>query len=132
MANNRKDRLDLWSSFLQLANNDDKLVRDAATRATDEHGRLNLKAIRRNILDTTNPALLATVEAASEFSQKVECKGRLVELPHLKKIYDLAVRDTTLPRKVFNDAVQHIHAGHEIHVALDTAIHTQNLRLTCH
>lgn len=132
MATHRKEQLDLWASLLKLANNDDKLVRAAALRATDAEGRVNLKAVKRHILDTTNPAMLATVEAAFEFATAINSKDKLIDLPHLHSVYEMAIRDTSLPRRIFNEAADGVKNGQEINQAIHTAIAAQTLRYACH
>lgn len=132
MATHRKEQLDLWASLLKLADNDETLVRAAAMRATDAEGRVNLKAIQRHILDSTNPALLATVEAAFEFTHAVNCQDKLMDLPHLIDVYEMAIHDTALPRRIFNEAADSVKNGQDIHRAIHTAIATQTLRYPCH
>lgn len=122
MATRRKEHIDIWASFLKLANNDDKLVRAAALRATDAEGRVCLKTVKRHILNTTNPALLATIEAADEFIRVVQCNDKSIDLPHLHRVYEMAERDLNLPRRVFNMAAQFIRNGVAVDSAIDASI----------
>lgn len=122
MAARRKEHIDIWTSFLKLANNDNKLVRAAALRATDADGRVCLKTVKRHILNTTNPALLATIEAADEFVRVVQCDEKFIDLPHLHRVYEMAERDLTLPRRVFNAAAQFIQNGADVDCAIQTSI----------
>jgi hypothetical protein len=132
MAARRKEHIDIWTSFLKLANNDDRLVRAAALRATDSEGRVCLQTVKRHILNTSNPALLATIEAADEFVRVAQCDDKFIDLPHLHRVYEMAERDLNLPRKVFNAAAQFIQNGATVDCAIHTAIMQHHQRLSLH
>ena len=122
MTTRRKEHRAIWDNFLKLANNDDKLVRDAALRATDDMGRICLQTLKRHILNTTNPALLVTIDAAEEFIRAVECDDRAIDLPHLHRVYELASSDLSSPRQIFNDAANFIKFGVDVEDAIDYAV----------
>lgn len=132
MATYRKEKPDLWADILKLADHNDALVRRAAFNATDAEGRVNLKAVKRNILNQANPALLATLEAACEFTRQVECKEKLADLPHLEKVYEMATLDNAAPRRIFNEAANALKNGTDVNHAIRTAITAQHMRLPLH
>lgn len=99
-----KDHHIIWSRLLALANYDEKLMEEAQNKSTDTHGRICLQGMKRHILTRTNPALLATLEAAGDFAKAVHYNGKLLSLPHLQRIYELAERDTSLPRVILAEA----------------------------
>ena len=132
MATHRKEKPDLWADLLTLANNDDTLMRAAALAATDAQGRVNLKTVRRNILSSANPALLATLEAACEFARDVACQEKLADLPHLQAVYEMATKDTSAPSRIFNEAAHDVRSGKDIPNAIHTAIAAQTMRCAFH
>lgn len=122
MTTRRKEHRAIWDDFLKLANNDDKLVRAAALRATDAMGRICLQTLKRHILNTTNPALLVTIDAAEEFIRAVGCDDRAIDLPHLHRVYELAESDLGSPTRIFNDAVNFMKHGILVEDAIDYAV----------
>lgn len=132
MASYRNNKPNLWADILALANHDDSLVRVAALEATDTQGRVHLKAIKRHILNTTNPALLATLDAACEFTRQVNCDSRLVDLPHLDMVYEMATRDNAAPRRIFNEAASVYKGTRDINVAMRAAISAQSMHPPFH
>ncbi|MBI2235032.1 MAG: hypothetical protein HYU57_08665 [Micavibrio aeruginosavorus] len=96
-----------WNNLMDLANQDESVIQQAIAHATDpKTGRVRLKSVTRRILEQTNPALLATMDAAQEFARAVNYKDGIRNLPHLQRVYNLAARDPLLPRAIFKEAVQ--------------------------
>lgn len=122
MTTRRKEHRAIWDNLLKLANNDDKLVRDAALRATDAMGRICFQTLKRHILNTTNPALRATVDAAEEFIHAVACDDRAIDLPHLHRVYELAEHNLESPKYIFNDAANFVRIGLDVDDAIDCAV----------
>lgn len=122
MPAHRKEHRAIWDSLLKLANNDDTLVRDAALRSTDALGRVSLQALKHHILNTTNPALLVTINAAENFIRAVECDDRAIDLPHLHRIYELAKRDPSSPTRIFNEAAHCVKIGTDVENAIECAV----------
>lgn len=122
MTTRQKVHNAIWDEFLKLANNDDKLVRAAALRATDAEGRVCFQTLKRHILNTTNPALLVTIDAAEEFIRVVECDDRAIDLPHLHRVYELAAQDLSSPARIFNDAAHFVKVGVQVEDAIDFAV----------
>lgn len=108
MSAARKDNDDIfWNNLMSLANQDESVIEQAIIRATDpKTGRVRLKSVTRRILEQTNPALLATIDAAQEFARTVNYKDGIRNLPHLQRVYNLAARDPLLPRTIFKEAAQ--------------------------
>lgn len=106
MTTTSKEHHLIWSRLLALANYDEKLMEEAQNVATDPLGRICLRGMKRHIMSRTNPALLATLEAAGDFARAVNYSDRMLSLPHLRRIYDLAERDTRLPRKILEEAAE--------------------------
>ena len=96
----------IWNRLLALANYDEKLMEEAQHAATDPSGRICLRGMKHHIMARANPALLATLEAADDFAQAVNYRGRLLSLPHLQRIYDLAERDSSLPGTILREAAE--------------------------
>ena len=129
MTSRRKKYTAIWDDILKLANNDDALVRAAVLRATGARGHVCLKDVKNYILNTTNPALLATIDAAENFIRTVDCDDRAIDLPHLHRVYALAESDPRSASRVFNDAATFVKRGTDVESAIDVALlrYTENL-----
>lgn len=132
MTTRRKEHRAIWDSLLKLANNDDKLVRAAALSATDATGRICFKTLKSYILNTANPALRATVDAAEEFIRAVACDDRAIDLPHLHRVYELAEHDQESPKCIFNDAANFVKIGFQVDHAIDCAVTKYTTRPKLH